>query len=222
MKQLLLIENDRGLAQSLSDLLGRKGYSVNVADKLARAYDLLESQRYDLIIVDRLLDDGDGKEIVDYVKDTSSFTHIICLSQMNQVEDRVSLLREGADDYLGKPFSATELLLRIESLLRKQTVMSQDVLECGPIQLFPQTGQIVFPDHTKTLRRRESQILACLLRYKNQVISRDRITEYVWQGNNELPTYTTIDVYIRRLRVILGEYHSLIQTVRGFGYKISS
>ncbi len=222
MKRLLLLENDHPLAANLTSLLQQHGYEVDVTGRLSEGYAHLDKHHYDGVVVDRLLDDGDGRELVDYLKGTCSFLPILCLSQLNQTEDRILLLKDGADDYLGKPFSATELLLRLEKLLHKQKLMNDQVLELGPLQFHPQTGQLISPQYTKHMRKREAEILTCLFRYQNQVVSRETLIEYIWQGMDAVPTYTTLDVYIRRLRVILGEYHTLIRTVRGFGYTLTT
>ncbi|MDQ3009032.1 MAG: response regulator transcription factor, partial [bacterium] len=145
----------------------------------------------------------------------------ICISQLRELDHRIKGLEKGADDYIPKPFSPAELWLKISKWLHVQKRKQYQLLNIGPIEFIADTGVLLDRDKQKTLRRREASILACLLRYKNAVVSRDTIIDTVWRMSDEPPTFSTLDVYIRRLRIALGEHHRLIKTVRGFGYMIT-
>jgi two-component system, OmpR family, response regulator len=218
MKRILLAENEAPLAHTLSQLLVSKGLQVTQVRTLQRALKYLDQHQYDLVIVDRILDDGDGLELVEYTNQSSFSTRTLCLSQLNQTEDRIKGLDSGADEYIGKPFSGTELMLRVNNLLSKQKIIDTQVMTVGPLKLYTESGVLLVRQRQVLLRKRESEILTCLIKYRNQVISRDTIIDHVWYGDADIPTYTTLDVYIRRIRVMLRRYRYLIKTVRGFGY----
>ncbi len=220
MKQVLLAENEPSLAQSLHDMLLFRGLRVTHVPTVAGAFEQLDHQHFDLLIVDRMLDDGDGLDIIEYVHELARDSQILCLSQKNLVTDRITGLQKGADDYLGKPFSSAELLLRVERLLTTYKLPSEQKIELGEVIFLPQRGELQLPDQKVKLRRREVEILKCLVRFRNRVVSRETLIDQIWKGSSKSPTYTTLDVYIRRLRVLLGKYHKLIKTVRGFGYTL--
>jgi DNA-binding response OmpR family regulator len=221
MQRLLLVENDLSLAKSLKQLLINAGYAVEVASSLETAYVALGKQGFELVITDRILDDGDGIELVSFLQDVSYETRVLVLSQRNQDFDRVSGLEDGADDYLGKPFSTREFLLRVSVLAHRQKMKNQEYLQLGEVILHPSSGFLKMADSECRLRKRESQILACLLRRQGSVVSKNHLIESVWQSEDAIPTYTTVEVYIRRLRMALGKQQSLIKTIRGFGYMAS-
>lgn len=222
MKHILLAENDKSLSQTLYTLLHQKGFSVSCVSDLESAYEVMDSKACDLIIIDRLLDDGDGIELVSYAREVSSYSHLLCLSQLDSGKEKIHGLAKGADDYLAKPFDTEELMLRVERLLAKQKLKNDRELVVGAVHLFPETGQVLTPQGKVQLRRRESQLLSCLFRYQNRTLSRDNLIDMVWKGTSSIPSYTTLDVYIRRIRVALGASKDIIQTVRGFGYKATA
>lgn len=221
MFRLLLVENDTSLANSLKQLLVHAGYLVAVSASLEQAYQLLAKHGQDLVIIDRMLDDGDGIELVNFLHDVSFGTRTLVLSQKNRDFDRVTGLEAGADDYIGKPFSTRELLLKVRILLQRQKYRPQEYLQLGELCLHPGSGHLTLADRQCQLRKREAQILTCLLRHQGSVVSKSQLIEYVWQSEDDIPTHTTVEVYIRRLRIALGTHQSMLKTVRGFGYQVS-
>jgi two-component system phosphate regulon response regulator PhoB len=222
MKHILLAENDTSLSQTLYSLLHKRGFAVSCVSDLASAYEVLDRKACDLLIVDRMLDDGDGLDLISYLKEVSSYSHLLCLSQLSSAQEKIKGLAKGADDYLAKPFDTEELLLRVDRLMGKQKLKNEAELVVGEVHLFPETGVLITPSITSQLRRREAQLLSCLFRYQNRTLSRDNLIEMVWKGTSEIPTYTTLDVYIRRIRIALGASKHVIKTMRGFGYKASA
>ena len=140
------------------------------------------------------------------------------MSRLSEVADKVKTLQQGADDYLAKPFSSQELLIRIQRLLEKEKVLPQDYYSVGEVKLYPETGQLLLRDKKITLRKRESQVLACLLKKPKQVVTRAMLIDQIWRGQDDIPCYSTLDVYVRRIRMVLGQKFNVIKTVRGFGY----
>jgi two-component system OmpR family response regulator len=220
MKRVLLAENEVPLAQTVCQLLVSKGLHVTYTRTLQGALKHLGAHQFDLLIIDRVLDDGDGLELVEYAHHSSFNTRVMCLSRLNQVEDRIKGLGSGADEYIGKPFSGAELLLRVNNLLAKQKLLEIQILEAGPLKLEPEGGTLMVRQRRVLLRKRESDILACLIRYQNQVVSRDTLIEQIWYGDSDIPSYSTLDVYVRRIRLMLRRYSYVLKTIRGFGYMV--
>jgi len=220
MYKMLVIEDDQALVGALKKLLVAAGYWVKTVSNLADTYEALGKVGYDLVVIDRILSDGDGLEIARFLHDVSFGTKVLFLTQKKEVNDRLEGLEGGADDYLVKPFVTREFLLRVKLLLQRQKLKDQEYLQLGELSLHPSSGRLTLADKDCRLRKREAEILACLLRLKGSVVSKANLIEYVWQSQDNIPTYTTLEVYIRRLRMALGKQQSLIKTIRGFGYMI--
>jgi DNA-binding response OmpR family regulator len=221
-RRILIVENDKTLRRSLTTYLIEKSYHCLGTSTLATAYELLDQFTFDLVILDRLLDDGDGIELIKYLQEVSYPTKILVLSQKHELQERLVGLKDGADDYLGKPFSLKELMLKIEMLLKRHKMLPEDQLRLQDITLYTEAALLCISNKCKTIRRRETDILACLIRYQNRVVSKEQIIATVWKNEPLLPTYTTVDVYIRRLRIHLGDKSHYLVTVRGLGYMMAS
>lgn len=218
MHSILIIEDDPCLGSTLQSLLNSSHCKTTVCQSVSETYQYLETNNPELVIADRLLPDGDGLEIVDYLKNYSFKTKVLMLSQKSDVENRIEGLKNGADDYLAKPFSTKELELRICSLLNKNKFTENESLKIGNLEFFPQKGTINLNSETLKLRKKESDLLHCLISHKNQVVTRQQIIDWIWGCTEEIPTRSAIDVYIKRIRDKMGEYGKSIRTVRGFGY----
>lgn len=221
MKTIFLVEDNASLRSSISSFLISRNINVIPCSDLDSAYLQLEKITPDLMIVDRVLPDGDGLELVEYISNVAFQIKTLILSDKKDVEDRIDGFSSGVDDYLGKPFSSKELNFRVLSLLAKNKIKSESIIELGPIKLFVDDGYVQVDSENIIVRKKELQLLQCLARHQGQVVSRDQIIDCVWGYGNEIPVASTIDVYIRRLRMLLGEYGGMIKTVRGFGYKLT-
>jgi DNA-binding response OmpR family regulator len=219
MYRVLLIDDQLSVAENISPFLMSSLLRLETARTLADAYDSLAEQRYDLLIVDRCLPDGDGLEIVDYVSTSRPDLPILILSQRQTMPDRILGLQKGADDYVNKPFSPIELKLRIEKLLMKTKHIDPQVLQVGDVKVFLKSGQVKVGEKFVHLRKREFEIFVFLIRHKNTVINREVIINHIW-GEAGNPSYKTIDVYVRRVRILLGKQHQVLHTIRGFGYVV--
>lgn len=217
MNKILLIEDNLALLRTLHDVFPRENYLTQTARSLAHAYLQLAQKHYDLLIIDRHLPDGDGLEIAEHIHRSCSDTPILMLTDLNSVTDRVSGLRKGADDYLGKPFSTEELLLRAEKLVRKIPKTDTVSGQLGKIHLFADSGVVRIGLKKVHLRKREFGIFTFLVRHKNMLVSRQMLIDNLWP-ENEAPTQKTLDVYVRRIRLLLGKERWTVQTIRGYGY----
>jgi two-component system, OmpR family, response regulator len=213
---ILLIEDDPFVARSIQQVLSEQ-YKVDTRRDLATSYQYLTEKKPALIVLDRKLPDGDGIELLEHVSQNDYSAPLLVVSAKNMVHDRIEGLRKGADDYLSKPFSTTELRLRIEKLLSTTKHQSAKEIIVGPLHLLVDRGHVIVENHLLRLRRKEFQILSCLAKQKGRVVSRDQLINQIWP-DGVIPSHATIDVYIRRLRMMLGKYGSMVTTMKGYGY----
>lgn len=217
---ILLIENDLSLQTSLIQLFDRQLWTTKAVTSLEQAWRALDSQTFTLLVIDRVLDDGDGLEIVEYLRSIQHPSMLLCLTAKGEVMERLRGLKTGADEYLPKPFSSEELVLRIKNLLAKRKLYQPTKFICDSFTFDPETGHVGTPSDNFYLRRRESQILGCLFRHQKSVVTRRMLVDTLWPGATTVPEESTLDVYVRRLRMSLGEHGKAIKTVRGFGYML--
>lgn len=221
MASILIAENDRSLATIISRHFARFSHSCKATNTVSDAIDSLEKKNYDLLILDRMLDDGDSLEIANYIADIKTNTKVIFLSDLGTTRDRITGLTAGSDDYLAKPFSLEELSLKAHKLLSVTKIYHTE-LGYKNLRLNESTGEVFFNDKLKTvLRKKEVQILAILVRQSRQIVSREQIINTVWGTVSNIPTYSTIDAYIRKIRMRLSTSEITIKTHRGFGYRLT-
>lgn len=220
--RILVIEDDHKIANAIKKGLEQESYAVDVAydgkDGLGSAITV----DYDLVILDRLLpEEIDGINICKAMRDQKIETPVLILTAKDKIEDRVEGLNIGADDYLVKPFAFEELLARIRALLRRPKNHSQNILKVSDLTLNPLTFEVRRGTTTINLSKKEFALLEYLMRNKNRILTKDNIIIHVWDYDADiLPN--TVEVFIGYLRKkIDGPFgRTLIQTIRGFGYKI--
>lgn len=220
MHHILIVEDNFTTARQISAMLCPDQYFTSVARTLEQARMFLEKYHYDFVLLDRNLPDGDGLTIVEDLYWSHREIPVLILSERAQLEDRLRGLRKGADEYLAKPFSMEELLLKIEKLLSKVKQLDSFSLRVGEVSVFPQSGTVCVKDGSIQLRKRECEILSFLIRHKNQMVSKEVLAENIWH-NEIIPLDSTLAVYIRRIRMRLGKTGYKLKTIRGFGYLIT-
>ena len=220
MNHICLIEDEHKVAAFIRKGLEEHGYSVKTAEDGLSAQKLLQQEQFDLLILDVMLPDTNGIELCRHIRKTDSNTPILMLTALNQVHDKVSGLKAGADDYLVKPFHFSELLARIEALLRRNKNKEEDhllVFEDLKLDIWSKTAE---RDGKKiTLTAKEYTLLELFLRNPNKILSREYIAEKVWEIGFDTGT-NFIDVYVNYLRKkVEKDFKSkLIHTVIGMGY----
>jgi two-component system OmpR family response regulator len=221
--RLLLIEDDPQVSTYLIKGLREAGYSVDHADNGREALFRATSESYDAMIMDRMLPGVDGLTIIRSVRGTGSKTPILVLSALGEVDDRVEGLRAGGDDYLVKPFAFSELLARLEALLRRATnaASTETTLRVGDLELDLLARTVRRAGRSIELQPREFRILEYLMRHAGQAVTRTMLLEHVWDYHFD-PQTNVIDVHISRLRgkIDKGFEKPLLHTVRGAGYMI--
>ncbi len=216
--RILVIEDEHKIANSIKKGLMQEHYAVDVAYEGQDGLDLALTEDYDLIILDRLLPGIDGIEICKKIRSEKNHTPILMLTAKGGVEDRVEGLNAGADDYLIKPFAFEELLARIRALTRRPKDALGITLSCENLTLDTTSYEVKRGQKHLNLTSKEFALLEYFLRHQNQVVTKEHIISHVWDYDSDiLPN--NVEVYVGYLRKKIGK-PNLIQTVRGFGYKL--
>lgn len=222
--KVLIIEDDAKVAAYIKNGLGENGHAADVACNGKDGLFLATTEKYDVLIVDRMLPELDGLTIIKTLRGADNATPALILSALGEVDDRVKGLRSGGDDYLVKPFAFSELMARIEVLCRRgtQAAVTETRLAARGIEM-DLLSRRVFRDGKPLadIQPREFRLLEYLLRHKGQVVTRTMLLENVWDYHFD-PQTNVIDVHISRLRGKLDRNADapLIKTVRGAGYII--
>ena len=219
--RLLVVEDERGIASALRQGLGESGYAVDLARDGVEARDYALAATYDIILLDILLPKLDGLSLLRDLRKRGVTTPILLLTARDAIDDRVAGLDAGADDYLVKPFSFSELLARIRALLRRPVLRTANKLATGDISMDLGARTVTRGAQEIVLTPREFAVLEYLLRHPGQALSRSQIAERVWSWEFHGET-NIVDVYIGYLRRKLDEAGtpSVIETLRGYGYRL--
>ena len=219
--RILIVEDEGHLADLVAEVLGREGYSAETASDGRSALARALSEEYDLLVVDWMLPDLDGVQVVKRLRAAEVRVPILMLTARNQVEDRVEGLDAGADDYLPKPFAFPELLARVRALARRPPEKSKEetVLTAGDVSLDPGRHEVRRAGERIELTAKEFALLATLMQRPGQVFTRSVLMDAVWGGTTGAYT-NVVDLYVHYLRKkIDGEGEpSRIRTVHGTGY----
>ncbi len=220
--RVLVIEDDRQVADFVVKGLKENGFAVDAAYDGRDGLFMAASEPYDVIVLDRMLPQVDGLSLLKTLRAADVEVPVLILSAMGEVNDRVEGLRAGGDDYMSKPFSITELVTRVQVLLKRQVSHgSETLLQVGSLSVDLLTRRASRQGKNIDLKPREFQLLEFLMRHAGQIVTRTMILEHVWDYNFD-PQTNVIDVHISRLRnkIDKGFSSSLLQTVRGAGYSI--
>ncbi len=222
--RILIIEDDTELASFVRKGLNQAGWNVDHADNGKDGLFLATTEQYDALIVDRMLPGIEGLTVVRTLRASDIDTPVLILSALGEVDDRVKGLKAGGDDYLVKPFAFSELMARIEALLRRSrtaATAAQTTLEVADLHMDLLKREVRRGDTKIDLQPREFKLLEFLMRHAGQVVTRTMLLEGVWDYHFD-PQTNVIDVHISRLRakVDKGFERPLLHTVRGAGYRL--
>lgn len=219
---ILLIEDDPRVAGFVAKSLGEEGHCVDCCGDGRAGLMQAATERYDAIILDRMLPGLDGLAVLEAIRGTGDTTPVLILSALGDTEERVKGLRAGSDDYLAKPFSVAELLARVEALGRRQTAGDAAMrIRAGDLLVDLAARLVKVRDTRVDLTDREFRILEYLVRNEGRVVTRSMLLEHVWDYNFD-PQTNIIDQHVSRLRQKLDRAGAgaMIETVRGAGYSI--
>ena len=220
--RLLLVEDERKVSDLVARALRAESYAVDVAEDGARGWELAQSYAYDLIILDLMLPQLPGEELLRRIRRTNPAVPILVLTARAATQDKVNNFEAGADDYLTKPFAFAELVMRVKALLRRGPITRSSVLRVGDLEVDRFTQQVRRAGRRIELTAKEYALLEYLAANPGRVFSRTMIIEHVWDQSFEGLT-NIVDVYVRHLRSKVDDPFpvKLIRTVRGVGYGLT-
>lgn len=220
---ILIVEDEPKISRILQLELEEENYKTSLADNGEKALDMIENNEWDLVLLDIMLPGLSGMEVLRKVRRTDSNTPIILLTARDEVYDKVSGLDLGANDYITKPFQIEELLARVRANLRKKKRLTRDdkKITHDDLSVDLNSRDVIRAQTSIHLTPREFDLLVCLLKNKNIVLTRDQLLDQVW-GYEYFGDTNIVDVYIRYLRQKIDKDFetAYIQTVRGVGYTI--
>lgn len=222
--ELLLVEDNIRISEFMVKGLVESGFSVVLAENGTDARSLISQREWDLILLDIMLPDIDGIELLQYTRYKKINTPILVVSALGEPDDKVKALDYGADDYLAKPFHFKELIARINALTRRARInynTPSEILECDDLRLYIDEHRIERGNTEIKLTLQEFKLLKILMENKNKVLPRSQILDSVWGINYDSNT-NVVDVYISYLRnkVDIEGQTKLIETIKGRGYMI--
>ncbi len=219
MAKILLIEDDADLTEVLRITLSNKGHSVKALDGGKDALPMLRAYKYDLIILDWMMPDVSGVDVLRSFRESGGKTPILMLTAKTTIDDKEKALDLGADDYLTKPFHARELLARVRALLRRPQSMAQTILRAGDLELDPASCTVLKGGKALKLRPKVYSMLEFFMRHPNQVFSPEAILERVWM-DDATASPDTVRTHVKLLRRAIDSSanESPIENVRNRGY----
>ena len=221
--RILVVEDERRIAQSIKKGFELESFAVDLAYDGEQAYDLASTEEYDVIVLDLMIPKMDGLAVCKALREDEVYTPILILTAKGQLQDKLAGLNQGADDYLLKPFAFAELLARVRALSRRPKVQLSPVLKVKDLILNTETFEVNRAGEIIKLSKKEFALLEYLMRHPNRVLTKDQIIANVWDYDADV-LQNTVEVYIGYLRNKIDKAfknkEALIETVRGFGYKI--
>ena len=217
--KVLIVEDTVELARALRDFFALGGHSADIAGDLSSAQDYLSVSHFDMVLLDIMLPDGDGRGLLKSTRKRDDSIPIIVMTAKSEISDRIDVLDIGADDYIVKPFEFAELEARCRAVLRRQKGQNQTKLSYGSVSLFPLLATLEFKNKQQNLRNRELRLLEIFFNNPEMIHSKDQLTDRLFSLSEEV-TDNTIEVYVGRVRKKLVGSGLEIITMRGLGYRL--
>ena len=218
--RILIVEDDKQIASYVANGLAQSGFAVDIAGDGTDGYRMAVNTAYDALIVDIMLPGMDGITLIEHLRQKSIDTPLLILSAKNALDDKIRAFQSGGDDYITKPFSFSELLVRVQALIRRSTRgQVAGALEVGDLRMDPMRRQVTRGGNEIDLQPREFALLDYLMRNAGNVVSKTMILEHVWDYHFD-PQTNVVDVLMHRLRSKVDREfdQKLLHTVRGVGY----
>ena len=216
-EKILIVEDEERMRRLIGDYLKREGFKIIEVEDGKRALKSFESENVDLIILDIMLPQYDGWTVCREIR-KSSKVPIIMLTARSEESDELFGFELGADEYVTKPFSPKILVARVNALLRRTNIATEDVVSTGGIVIDKISHRILIEGNEVEMSPKEYELLDFMVKNSGQALTREQILDEVW-GYDYYGDYRTVDTHIKRLRIKLDKKSNLIQTVRGIGYR---
>ena len=217
MNPILIVDDEAAIAMLVRRILTEAGYRCQAVTDSRAAANLLEKNRYDLVLLDVMMPHLDGYDLLAYIRPTG--TPCIFITAKDAVAERVRGLNSGADDYIAKPFGVMELVSCVKAVLRRCGTKTAAQLRCGGLVLDEESHTVTADGESVALTYKEFELLRLFLSHPGTAFSRDQLMADVW-GTDYCGETRTVDMHIRTLRQKLGAYGEKIETVRGVGYRM--
>ncbi len=217
--RILVVEDDPVLMSGLKAGLRLAGATVDGVTTCDDAQAALRAERFDAVVLDVMLPDGSGFDVLGHLRDAGDETPVLMLTALDETPDRVRGLDAGADDYLGKPFDLDELAARVRAITRRSKGRAQPVLQWGGLVLDPAAQTVTVNEMPVVLSRREFAVLAALMERPGVIRSKGEIEEQLYGWQEEVES-NAVEVHVHNLRAKIGR--DAIETVRGLGYRMRS
>ncbi|QKE74012.1 response regulator transcription factor [Arthrobacter citreus] len=216
-RRILIVDDEQEICQLVGMYLENSGYSWDQASNGETALNKISQSNYDLIILDIMMPIMDGWALCKQIRETSNVP-VIFLTAKGEEWDKVNGLKMGADDYIVKPFSPSELIARVDAVLRRTKNSDSSIFHIGQIKINEKARNVFVSDKPLSLTLKEYDLLLFFCKHQDYVFSREQILEKVW-GFDYFGTARTVDTHIKTLRIKLGQDADYISTVWGVGYK---
>ena len=215
--RILLIEDEVTLNRTLAEGLKEFGYQSDIAESLSDGEYYLEVRNYDLILMDWMLPDGNGIDLISKIRQSSPKTAIVVISAKDDKESEIAALKAGADDYIRKPFDFEVLIARLEARLR---LGGSNIIEIGDLVINPEEEKIIYKGQDVELKGKPFEVLTHLAKHRDQIVSKEQLLDAIWE-EPELVTPNVIEVAINQIRQKMDKPLdiSTIETVRRRGYR---
>lgn len=221
--KILIIEDEVDLRETIKESLVKEQYVVETARDYTTAFEKVSIYDYDCILLDIMLPNGNGLDLLEELKKMGKSENVIIISAKNALDDKVRGLALGADDYLTKPFHLAELNARIKAVLRRKNYQGKDLIEAGNMVLDVQERTLTVNNQNVHLNKKEFNILKYFLSNKNRLITKTALAEYVWGDNiDQADNYDFIYYQIKNLRKKLEDSNAeiVLESIYGVGYKL--
>jgi DNA-binding response OmpR family regulator len=222
--KLLIVEDDRSLSRSINDYLKMEGHICEVALNLKEAVEKASINKYDCIILDIGLPDGNGLDLIKEMKANKMEGGILILSARSDLDDKINGLKIGADDYLTKPFHFAELSARINSIRRRNNFLGLNEISFNEIRVDTEANQVYVNNKALVLTKKEYDLLLFFMANRNRIITKESIVEHLW-GDNVILTdsFDFVYTHVKNLRkkIVNAEGRNYIKCIYGFGYKFN-
>ena len=219
---ILIIEDEYSLADAVAEMLKKEEFNVCIKTEGEEGEEEALTGNYDLILLDVMLPEKNGFEILKYLRQEKIKTPVIMLTAKSEIDDKLNGLENGADDYITKPFSMRELMARVKAVLkRSNNIENLDCLEYGDLTLDLKSAKLICGNNEIQISKKELELLEYFLLNKNQIVTRENLFEKIWGYDSEVE-YNNVEVYftfIRRKLKLIGSNVN-IKSVRGLGYKL--
>ncbi|GAB1451255.1 response regulator transcription factor [Draconibacterium sp.] len=222
--KILLVEDEKELSAIIESFLQKEGFLCETAATFEEADEKLALYKYDVALVDITLPGGSGLQLIETLKEHNADTGIIIISAKNSLNDKLTGLDLGADDYLTKPFHLAELNSRIKALLRRRLFQGANTISFQEIEIYPDEGSVTIAGQPIILTKKEYELLLFFISNKNRLLTRESIAEHLWGDNIDLAdNFDFIYTHINNLRKKIAKAggNDYVKTVYGMGYKFT-